>query len=234
MHPRGMRCRAQRAAQRRAWLHRSTLRRASGSGPMPGGCAGDSAPSSRSRPDRQRSCRFPLTESAIVRGGPPRQSRRALARARSRPGSFARGAAPRRCSAPHCASMGLAAERLRRSATVRLASQRRKRCASALRGAGAGSPALRRCGACPRRQPDACAPSLRKPDRDRLLRGSRAVLSFAHVVNLLAHELARLRGRGLALSLVALRALDGFLFRHRWISFASWSSGRPESPSPSR
>jgi hypothetical protein len=123
--------------------------------------------------------------------------------------------------------MSLAAERLRRSATVRLASQRRKRCASALRGTGASSAASRRFVPGSRRQPDAGAARLGKSDCYRLLRGSRAVLSLAYVMNLFAHELARLRGRGFALSLVALRALDGFLFRHRWISFASWSCGRP-------
>src|SRR5438105_13144484 len=49
-----------------------------------------------------------------------------------------------------------------------------------------------------RRQVHSGAPSLRQPDGDRLLGGGGAVLAFAHVVHLLAHELAGLRARRLA------------------------------------
>ena len=58
-----------------------------------------------------------------------------------------------------------------------------------------------------RREFHAGAARLGEPDGDGLLRGARAVLALAHVVNLLAHELSRLRGRRLALGLVLASAL---------------------------
>src|SRR5262245_38157869 len=47
------------------------------------------------------------------------------------------------------------------------------------------------------------APRLRQPDCDRLLRRTRAVLAFADVMDLFAHELAGLRRGRLALPFVA-------------------------------
>src|SRR5689334_24050219 len=61
---------------------------------------------------------------------------------------------------------------------------------------------------------DAGAPRLREPDRDRLLGRSGAVLALAHVMNLLAHELARLRRRRLPRTLVGACAPERFLLRH--------------------
>src|SRR5687767_10633518 len=51
------------------------------------------------------------------------------------------------------------------------------------------------------RQLHARLPRLRQTDRDRLLRRPRAVLAFTNVMDLLAHELARLRAGRLALTL---------------------------------
>jgi hypothetical protein len=55
---------------------------------------------------------------------------------------------------------------------------------------------------------------LGQPDRDRLLCRSRAVLSLANVVYLLANELTRLGRRGFPLALVSFSALDRLLLRH--------------------
>src|ERR1043166_1049284 len=62
---------------------------------------------------------------------------------------------------------------------------------------------------------DAGAPCLREPDRDRLLRRSRAVLSFANVMHLLPHELPSLRRRRLSLPFILARAAQRFFLRHR-------------------
>jgi hypothetical protein len=70
-------------------------------------------------------------------------------------------------------------------------------------------PALRRL------QGDAVPARLGEADRDRLPRRSRPVLPRADVVDLLAHELARLRGWGLALAFRLARPRHGLLFRHR-------------------
>jgi hypothetical protein len=48
-----------------------------------------------------------------------------------------------------------------------------------------------------------------------LLWGARAVLAFAHVLNLFANELAGLRGWRLTLCGVAMRTLDYIFFWHR-------------------
>src|SRR5439155_567808 len=58
------------------------------------------------------------------------------------------------------------------------------------------------------------AARLGQADRDRLLGASRAVLSFADVVHLLLHELARRRARALTFAKIALCAPDGALFWH--------------------
>src|SRR6185436_6324120 len=55
---------------------------------------------------------------------------------------------------------------------------------------------------------------LGEADRDRLLRGAGAVLPFADVVHLLAHELAGLGGQRLPLPLVPGRALQRLLLGH--------------------
>jgi hypothetical protein len=58
------------------------------------------------------------------------------------------------------------------------------------------------------RQLHAGAARLGKSDRNRLLGRSRTMLSFAHMMNLFAHELARLDGRCFALGLVFARFLE--------------------------
>ena len=66
-----------------------------------------------------------------------------------------------------------------------------------------------------RREVDTGAPGLRQADRDRLFGRRGAMFSFAHVMDLLAHEFAGLRRGRLALPLVATRALQRLLFWHR-------------------
>src|SRR5499426_1801844 len=61
---------------------------------------------------------------------------------------------------------------------------------------------------------DAGAPGLGQPDGDRLPGRPGAMLAATNVLDLLAHELARLGARRLAGALVAARPLDGFLVRH--------------------
>src|SRR5262245_7577914 len=73
---------------------------------------------------------------------------------------------------------------------------------------------LRSLSALRRLERDARAPCLRQADRDRLLRGPRAVLALANVMDLLADELAGLSGRRLALAPGLARALERFLLRH--------------------
>src|SRR6188474_1313767 len=82
----------------------------------------------------------------------------------------------------------------------------------------------RRCGAalgvrrraCRRfAQLDAGPARLRQPDRDRLLRRSRAVLALADMMDLFADELAGLRGRCFPLTFVAPRAFQRFLLWHQ-------------------
>jgi len=65
-----------------------------------------------------------------------------------------------------------------------------------------------------RREIDAGAARLGQADGDRLFRGPRTVLALAHVVDLLAHELAGLRGGGLALAFVATGPLERLLLWH--------------------
>src|SRR5690348_14382618 len=65
-----------------------------------------------------------------------------------------------------------------------------------------------------RRKIDSRAARLREANRDRLLGRARPVLAFADVVNFLADELARLRGRALSLGLVAPRAPYRFFGGH--------------------
>jgi hypothetical protein len=63
-------------------------------------------------------------------------------------------------------------------------------------------------------QVDTGSSGLREPDRDRLLRGPRAVLSLTNVPNLLVHEFAGLRRRRSALSLRRARLFQRRLLRH--------------------
>ncbi|EFV85206.1 hypothetical protein HMPREF0005_03844, partial [Achromobacter xylosoxidans C54] len=72
----------------------------------------------------------------------------------------------------------------------------------------------RRAGLLGRGQVNPSAARLRQADGDGLLGRAHAVLAFAHVVDFLAHEFARLGGWGLALLLVARGALQRFPFRH--------------------
>src|SRR5690348_13789702 len=65
-----------------------------------------------------------------------------------------------------------------------------------------------------RRQIDAGPTRLGQPDGDRLLGRSRAVLSFANVMHLLADEFTRLRRRRLAFALVLSCSFDGFFVWH--------------------
>jgi hypothetical protein len=65
-----------------------------------------------------------------------------------------------------------------------------------------------------RRKVDTSFPGLRQADCNGLLGRPRAVLTFANVMNFLAHELAGLRGGTLSSSLICTRALNGALRRH--------------------
>src|SRR3569623_663518 len=65
-----------------------------------------------------------------------------------------------------------------------------------------------------RRHVDPGAPCFRKADGYRLLGGPRAVLAFAHMLDLFAHELTGLRGRRLSFPLFLTGTFDGFLLRH--------------------
>src|SRR6185295_15283998 len=65
-----------------------------------------------------------------------------------------------------------------------------------------------------RGKPHAGAAGLGQADRDRLLRRARAVLALAHVVYLLAHELARLRRGRLVFRFVAACGPQRLLLRH--------------------
>jgi hypothetical protein len=66
---------------------------------------------------------------------------------------------------------------------------------------------------------DTCPARLRKADRNRLLRGLRAMLPFADVVHLFTHEFACLRAGRFSSGLVVLSSLNRFFFRH---GRASW------------
>jgi hypothetical protein len=65
-----------------------------------------------------------------------------------------------------------------------------------------------------RRKLESRAAGLRKAYGDRLLRRARAVLSFPHMVDLLADEFARLRGGRLTCARFSTRAFDGAFFGH--------------------
>ena len=65
-----------------------------------------------------------------------------------------------------------------------------------------------------RRQPHARAARLAEADRDRLLRGARAVFALAAVVDLLPDEFAGLGARRLPFPTVFLRAFERFLLGH--------------------
>ncbi len=152
-----------------------------------------------------------------------------------------RAAAERPAAPLVCAALRAAAERSAEGALagrgLRLPRQRALRCAGrafAFQCAGGGRRALGGLGAalmslglvlaglfpgglgCGRlgRHLDAGAPGLRQADRDGLLGRPHAVLAFTHVFDLFADEFAGLRGRRLALFLVALRASEGFAFGH--------------------
>src|SRR5205085_94346 len=71
------------------------------------------------------------------------------------------------------------------------------------------------------REVDAGAPRLRKPDGDRLLGRSRAVLAAADLADFLAHELARLGARRLAGASVLAGLLDGAFLRHEVLPIRS-------------
>src|SRR5207248_11622917 len=72
-----------------------------------------------------------------------------------------------------------------------------------------GRPPLRRGG-----RPGAGPRRLGRPDGDGLLGRARTVLALAHVMDLLAHELAGLRGGTLALAAVASGPFERSLLRH--------------------
>jgi hypothetical protein len=65
-----------------------------------------------------------------------------------------------------------------------------------------------------RRKIDTSFPGFRQADCNGLLGRPRAVLTFANVMNFLAHELAGLRGWTLPGSLIRTRAFNGALRRH--------------------
>src|SRR5262245_4468960 len=117
-----------------------------------------------------------------------------------------------------------------RSLRRRLASRRSSMSAlvGALRAASstlAGLPFARR------RQIDTGFSSFRQADGDRLLRIPRSMFAFADVMHLLADELARLRGRRLALAPIVLRTLDSFLFWHGFAPrIGDFSQARAQAP----
>src|SRR5262245_4202593 len=125
------------------------------------------------------------------------------------------GAAPARGAAVRLRGEGLMGRR-----PVRLAPQRALDAARAL-GIGGAAARLRVVLARPPRQLHPGAPRLREADRDRLLGRARAVLALADMVDLLAHELAGLGARRLALAGVLAGALDGSFFRH--VGLLPWS-----------
>src|SRR3569832_1919587 len=65
-----------------------------------------------------------------------------------------------------------------------------------------------------RRHVDPSTPSKRKTDGYRLLGGPCAVLAFAHMLDLFAHEFTGLCGRRLSFPLFLAGTFDGFLLRH--------------------
>src|SRR3569623_781077 len=65
-----------------------------------------------------------------------------------------------------------------------------------------------------RRHVDPGAPCFRKTDGYRLLGGPCAVLAFAHMLDLFAHEFTGLCGRRLSFPLFLAGTFDGFLLRH--------------------
>src|SRR5205085_1989447 len=81
--------------------------------------------------------------------------------------------------------------------------------------------ALRRAPLLRRREVHPRAPRLREADRDRLLRRARAVLAATYVLDLLAHVLARLRGRSVSAALVLRRSLARRLPGHGHLPRAS-------------
>ena len=91
----------------------------------------------------------------------------------------------------------------------------------ALAGAGFAAPRWRKV--------DARAAGLRQPDRDRLLWRFRPMLSAADLMDFLADEFARLRGRRLAGTLVPARLLDRSFVWHGLLPVAS-TYGRSAHP----
>jgi hypothetical protein len=73
---------------------------------------------------------------------------------------------------------------------------------------------------------------LREPDRDRLLRRSRAVLALANVMDLLTHELAGLSRRRLSFTLVLTSPPQRFFFRH--LKTSRLFGGKAGADSPRR
>src|SRR3569623_3490709 len=71
-----------------------------------------------------------------------------------------------------------------------------------------------------RRQLHSRAPGFGEPNRNRLFRAPRAVLSLPHVLDLFANEFASLCGRRLSFARVPARPLDSLLFRHRDLRYS--------------
>src|SRR6267143_5827581 len=157
-------------------------------------------------------------------GGVPRLRRGAPSRHGGVGGPF---------EAPHVlgrapgARLGLARKRRPRGRAPRLALQRTLRGSRAARGGlalavltgavrrdGAAARSLRRAPLLRRRQFDAGPARLGEADGDGLLGRARAVLALTHVVDLLAHELAGLRGGTLALAAGASDPFERSLLRH--------------------
>jgi hypothetical protein len=142
----------------------------------------------------------------------------------------ARGCTSRRRGSSARRHAGLTSKRLARGGAVPLAFQCAtdragpfRSCASRSVSPGAGciGGAALRSWLCTRRRTaelDTSAPRFRKPDRDRLFGGSCAMLAFADMVHLLAHEFAGLRGRRVACPFVPPRSFDGRFLRHELLS----------------
>src|SRR6267378_5409443 len=146
-------------------------------------------------------------------------------KARSR-GGWGAMSGPPMSTSPR-AQLGLARKRRPRGRAPRLALQRALRGSRATRGGralavltgavrrdGAAARSRRRAPLLRRRQLDAGPARLGEADGDGLLGRARAVLALTHVVDLLAHELAGLRGGTLALAAVASGPFERSLLRH--------------------
>src|SRR5262245_19208431 len=144
---------------------------------------------------------------------------------RPAPGSLAIGAA-----ALPCAAVRLARERAMRCGAPRLplqAAQRSGRTSARRVSTAFWDPDSFLAG---KRDPGAAR--LGQADGDRLLRGRRAVLTFAHVLDFLAHELACGGAGTFSLAQLSARACCDAFLRHRASLALSWPAPGPGAAPP--